>query len=96
MLGGGGGGGRAVTVTVVLAVALPLLPEHVNVYVEVEFKAPVLAEPDMGSTPLHAPDAVQELALVELQVKIAEEPAVRLVGEALSVTVGAAGGGGVP
>ena len=51
--------------------------------------APVETEPDVGSLPLHAPEAVQDVALVEVQVKVLDWPEVTDVGEALRATVGA-------
>ena len=56
------------------------------------FKAPELVEPEVGSDPLQAPLALQELALVLFQVKVLAAPADTVVGEALSVTVGVGGG----
>jgi hypothetical protein len=65
--------------------------------VESAYNAPVFALPDVGLLPLHAPDAVQLSAFLELQVRVDEVPKVTLVGDALSVTVGAVGGvGGTP
>ena len=62
---------------------------------EVAFRAPVEVELLRGSVPLQAPEAVQEVALVEFQVRVAAEPAVTDVGVALRLTVGAGVGGGV-
>jgi hypothetical protein len=53
--------------------------------------APVEAAPVVGSDPLQAPDAVHDVALVELQLSLDVLPLVRPVGEAVKVTVGAAG-----
>jgi hypothetical protein len=50
----------------------------------------VLTEPFTPLDPFHAPEAVQELALVEDQVKVELPPLATLVGLALSETVGAA------
>ena len=50
--------------------------------------APVLCEPLVGLLPLHAPEAVQEVAWVEDQVNVALPPLVTEVGFAVSVTVG--------
>jgi len=57
--------------------------------------APVLADPDVGRLPLHAPLAVQLVASAEDQVRAAEEPLLTLVGVALNVSVGP-GTGGAP
>ena len=56
--------------------------------------APVLALPLVDLLPLQAPRAVQELALVEDQVKVLLEPSETLPGEALRDVVGGVGGGG--
>jgi hypothetical protein len=94
---GGGGGGvvTAVTVTVVLAAAgvVPLAPEQVNVNVLVALNAAVITLPPVDCAPLHAPDAVHAVALVEDQVSVVVPPVVTLVGLALSETVGDDAGG---
>jgi hypothetical protein len=54
---------------------------------------PVLAVPLNGSDPLQEPLAVQAVALVEDQVKVADWPGWIEAGAAVIVTVGA---GGVP
>ena len=46
--------------------------------------------------PDHAPEAVQEVALVDDQVSVEEAPLATEVGFADTVTVGAGGGGGMP
>jgi len=48
----------------------------------------VLCEPLTGSTPFHAPEALQEVELVEVHVSIAESPALIVVDEEFSETVG--------
>jgi hypothetical protein len=55
------------------------------------FSAPVLWEPDVPRVPLQAPDAVQLVALTEVQLNVALLPLVTLLAEAVSVTVGAGG-----
>jgi len=57
----------------------------------VAVSAPVEVLPLTGFAPLQPPEAVQEVAFAELQLSVAALPRVRLVGFALSVTVGAAG-----
>lgn len=59
-----GGAGAAPTATVADALALPPAPSHVIVYVLVAVSAPVLAEPEVGSDPDHAPDALHDVAFV--------------------------------
>jgi hypothetical protein len=93
--GGGGGVVPAVTVTVVLAAAgvVPLAPEQVNVKVLVAVRAALTTLPPVACAPLHAPDAVHAVALVEDQVSVVVPPVVTLVGLALSETVGEDAGG---
>ena len=49
--------------------------------------------PEVALLPLQEPEAVQVVALVELQVIVAALPLVRLVGLVEIVTVGTGGGG---
>jgi hypothetical protein len=51
-----------------------------------------VALPLRDSAPLQAPEAVHEAALVVLQFNVDVLPAVTLAGEAVSETLGAAGG----
>ena len=51
-------------------------------------KAPVLCVPLAGLLPLHAPDAVHAVALVELQVSVSEAPSAIVAAPADSFTVG--------
>lgn len=84
--------GAALTVTPVLAVAVPPPPVAVMVYVVVLFGLTTV-EPWVGTEP--TPGAIASwVALRELQVSVAEFPAVIVAGLAESVTVGAGGGGG--
>jgi hypothetical protein len=62
---------------------------QVKVNVEFSVKAPVFCDSEIAFVPDHAPEAVQELALVEVQVSVEEEPDVRELGLALICTVGA-------
>ena len=55
------------------------------------FNAPVDSVPWVGFVPLQAPEAVQELALVEVQVSVALWPTEMSVGLALRFTVGIGG-----
>jgi hypothetical protein len=61
---------------------------QVSVYVEVEVRAPVLTLPLSGWLPLHVPEAVHEVALLDDQVKLELPPLDTLVGLALTDTVG--------
>lgn len=51
--------------------------------------APVDTEPLTGSLPDHAPEAAQEVVLVEDQVSVLALPLATVLGPALSVRVGA-------
>jgi hypothetical protein len=76
------------TVTVVDAVVLvPPGPLQLNEYVEVDvgFTDNV---PEVDLVPLHAPDDVHDVALVDDQVRVEEEPDVMDEGLAERVTVG--------
>jgi hypothetical protein len=51
------------------------------------------SEPVVGFVPLHAPDAVQVVALLAVQFSVAASPLRTVPGSAANVSVGAAGGG---
>ena len=85
---GGGGAPGALIVTFTDCVAAPPLPVHVNANDALAVSGPVLAVPATGLTPLQLPDAVQPLALLELQVSVADSPELTLAGEAHSETEG--------
>jgi hypothetical protein len=57
---------------------------------------PLLWLPLVAFVPAHAPEAVQLVAFVELQLKVDKLPLVIDVGLAESETVGAGGGGDAP
>jgi hypothetical protein len=50
----------------------------------------VLCVPLVASAPFHAPPAVHEVALVDVQVNVTALPALIVIAEALSDTTGAA------
>ena len=79
----------AATVTVVDWAAEPPVPLQVKVYLVVAVRAPVLCEPLVASLPLHPPDAVQDVVLVDDQVSVAAAPLLTVLGLAEKVTVGA-------
>lgn len=79
----------AETATLALAVAEPPLPVHVRLYEEEALNGPVEADPLVDLLPLHAPEAVQEEALVAFQVRVEDPPEAMLDGEALNDTDGA-------
>ena len=83
-----------ITFTVADAGALvPPAPEQVSEYVVLDVRAPVLAVPLVVLVPLQPPEAVHEVALVELHVKLAAPPLSTTVVDALSTAVGAGGTG---
>jgi hypothetical protein len=86
------GGGAALTLTVALLLALPPEPLQDKLYVEVDVGL-TLWLPEVALAPLQAPEALQEVALAELQDSVDEEPEVIEEGLAERETVG---GGGVP
>ncbi len=92
--GGGGGGVDGFTVTVVLALPDPPLPLQARLKVEVMVSGPVDSEPLVALLPLQAPEALQLVALVLLQVKVLDSPLLIVAGEAERLTVGAGFGGG--
>jgi hypothetical protein len=71
---------KGLTVTDAVATGLvPPGPEQVSAKVEFVVSAPVLREPLTASVPLQPPEAVQEVALVEDHVSVAEPPAAIVV-----------------
>lgn len=82
-----GGGGDAATVTLVVAMLDPPGPAHVSVKLVVAVSAPVKKLPLLLCAPLHPPEAVQEVALVVVQLKVAVPPTTTVdgVGERLMV-----------
>ena len=89
------GAGTGVTVIVTLRVGLlPPAPVHWRLYVPVAVRLVRFCEPEVGREPVHAPEAVQLVALVDDQVSIELPPLATEVGLPVNVSVGA--GGGVP
>lgn len=64
---------------------------QVKVNVDVVVRFACACEPFTGLAPLHAPDAVQAVALVEDQLSVDEPPLTTVVGDALNVTDGSGG-----
>jgi hypothetical protein len=88
------GTGLVVIVTAAAKAALvPPEPVQVIEYVVSVVKAPVLWVPLVANAPLQPPDAVHDVALVELQVNVEDSPLVTAVGAAAIDAV--AGGGAV-
>jgi len=75
-----------------LAVAVPPVPVQARVYVLVAVNAAVNTVPEVALLPDHAPEAVHEVASVELHVSVAVLPEVTVLGDADSLTVGSGGG----
>jgi hypothetical protein len=81
--------GRGFTVTVTVAAALiPPGPVHVNENTVVVVNSPLLCVPLLVSVPLHPPEALQDVTLVEVHVSVAKSPAAIVVGDALIDTAG--------
>ena len=76
--------------TVVDWEAEPPAPVQVNVNLVAAVRFPVLWVPLIASVPLQPPDAAQEVAFVEDQVRVEAAPLATVVGLADRVTVGAA------
>jgi hypothetical protein len=79
-------GAGALTDTVADWVALPPVPVQVSEYVTLAVSAPVDCEPLTALLPDHPPEAVQEVALVDDQVKVDVPPLTTVLGLALILT----------
>jgi hypothetical protein len=84
--------GRILTVALA-GVLVPPAPAQTSEYTVAAVNGPVLRLPLAAKLPLQPPEAVQDVALVELQVSVDEPPVATLEGEALTLAVGAAGKG---
>jgi len=83
-------GANPETVTVADCVAEePSLPVQVSSYSVVLVTAPVDHVPLVATAPLQPPEAVHAVALSEFQLRVELPPLATVVGEAVSVTVGA-------
>jgi hypothetical protein len=80
--------GAGVTVTVTDWVAEPPAPVQASEYVALAVRIPVVCDPEVVFVPDQAPEAVQEVALVELQFKVEAPPEVMEAGVAEIATVG--------
>jgi hypothetical protein len=83
------GGGADSTDTVTRRLALPPVPVQLSVKLVRVVNGPVLCVPLVGSGPVQPCEAVQVVAFVEVQLRIAAVPLATLAGLALRVTVGA-------
>lgn len=86
----------AVTATVAEALAVPPEPVQAIENVLELINAPLGSLPEVSLLPDHAPEAVQEVASLEDQVRVEDPPLATEVGLAVRDTVGTGGGGGVP
>jgi len=68
--GGGGGGGVDPTVTIAVFCTLPPAPEQLSVKFVVVVNGPTDWLPEVAFEPLQPPDAVQEVALLLVQVSV--------------------------
>jgi hypothetical protein len=82
-------GAAADTVTVADCEAVPPAPLQLSMYLVVAVNADVLLDPLIVSEPLHPPEAVQEVALVDVQFKVDVAPLLSVLGPAAKVTAGA-------
>lgn len=76
------------TCTVAELVCDPPAPLHASAKVLLADNGPTCCDPDVALPPLQAPEAVQAVAPVDVQVTVAEPPAVTLAGLAAIDTVG--------
>ena len=82
-------GGGAVIATDAVALALPPAPVQASEKLLLVVSAAVVSLPAIALLPDQAPDAIQDVALADDQVKVEGEPLATLVGLALIDTVGA-------
>jgi hypothetical protein len=87
----GAGGGAATTVTLTVWLVEPPLPVQVSVYAEVTVSGPVVTVPAVPRSPLQAPEAVQAVASLDVQVSVDAWPEVTVGGLAERLTTGAPG-----
>lgn len=82
-------GAEAETVTMADCVAEPPVPVHVSSNSVVLGSAPVDQVPLVATAPFQPPDAVQEAAFADCQVRLDTPPLATVDGDAASVIVGA-------
>jgi hypothetical protein len=82
-------GAGAETVTVADWLALPPAPVQVSANLVFVVRAAVLWEPLVALLPVQPPEAVQDVALVEDQVRVEVAPLATVLGLAVRVTAGA-------
>jgi hypothetical protein len=74
------------TVTVAVCIADPLAPVQVSSYSVVFVRAPVDQVPLVATFPFQPPEAVQFVALADVQVRVELPPLLTVVGAAVNVT----------
>ena len=79
----------AVTVTVVPCTVVPPAPVQVSVNFVVADSADVVALPEAPSVPLQPPEALQDVAFVDVHERAEVAPLFTVLGLAAKVTVGA-------
>jgi hypothetical protein len=72
--------------TVALVLDVPPGPEQESEYEVAVDRGPVLCVPPTPTAPLHAPEAVQEVALLEVHSKVAALTGATAAGDAVNVT----------
>jgi hypothetical protein len=87
----GTGAGGVPTVTVVEALAVPPSPVHASPNVAVLVSGTLDWLPEVVLVPVHAPEATQDVASVDDQVRVEELPLATDVGLAVRDTVGTGG-----
>jgi hypothetical protein len=80
--------------TVTLLEMLPPAPVHASVYVLAEVSGPTVLLPETVFVPVHAPDAVHDVAFVLVHVSVELPPEATVVGLPVKLSVGVGGGGG--
>lgn len=85
-------GAGALTVTVADRLTVPLVPLQLRLNVLVLVSAPVDWLPDVALVPDHAPDAVQDVASVDDQLRLEAVPALTAAGLAVNTIVWTARG----
>jgi len=84
-------GTTSVTWALSAAAVVPLAPLQVSVKIVELVRAPVLALPLVALLPDQPPEAVQLVALLEVQTRVADEPLLTVVGAAIRLRVGFSG-----
>jgi hypothetical protein len=73
---------------------LPPAPVHASVYVFADVSGPTVVLPERAFVPVHAPEAVHDVALVLVHVSVELPPEATVVGLPVKLSVGAGFVGG--